>query len=52
MLRLGFVGALMNSMAEATMDFMAQDPANADSALQARVRRPVARVGRLIFLAR
>jgi len=25
----GFVGALMNSIAEATMDFMTQDPANA-----------------------
>jgi AcrR family transcriptional regulator len=28
---LGFVGALMNSMAEATMVFMAQDPANAEA---------------------
>jgi hypothetical protein len=25
----GFVGALMNSLAEATMDFMVQDPTNA-----------------------
>jgi AcrR family transcriptional regulator len=28
---LGLVGALMNSVAEATMDFMAQDPVNADA---------------------
>ena len=28
---LGLVGALMNSLAEATMDFMAQDPVNADA---------------------
>lgn len=28
---LGFVSALMNSMAEATMDFMTQDAANADA---------------------
>jgi hypothetical protein len=27
---MGFVTAIMNSMAEATMDFMVQDPANAD----------------------
>ncbi len=27
---MGFVAAIMNSMAEATMDFMVQDPANAD----------------------
>lgn len=27
----GLVAALMNSMADATMDFMAQDPANADA---------------------
>jgi hypothetical protein len=27
---LGFVVALMNSLAEATIDFMIQDPANAD----------------------
>jgi hypothetical protein len=27
---MGFVVALMNSLAEATIDFMIQDPANAD----------------------
>lgn len=27
---MGFVAAIMNSMAEATMDFMVRDPANAD----------------------
>lgn len=27
---MGFVAAIMNSLAEATMDFMVQDPANAN----------------------
>jgi hypothetical protein len=27
---MGFVAAVMNSLAEATMDYMVQDPANAD----------------------
>ena len=47
---LGFVVALMGALADATIDFMIHDPANADEALHGRVRSLLAG-GRLSFLS-
>ncbi len=46
---LAFVAAMMNALADATMDFMVQDPARADEHCQARLRRPVAGPGLIFF---